>query len=71
MDDKTARKITKAQQHAQQALAAATDLPDWLEHTAPSAWDAEVIAAHAAVLEKAGCQLRRLLKDPAVIALID
>ena len=69
MDERTARKISRAQKHAQAALAAATDVPDWLEHTAPSFWDLDVLAAHAKTLEVAGCHLRRLIADAEIVRL--
>lgn len=63
MDAKTARKLVKCKGHVAAAKDVMIDLPDWVEHTDPSAWDPEVIAAHAKVLEAAGCHLRRLLTD--------
>lgn len=71
LTDKTQRKIAKARNLAQGALLAATDLPDWLEHTAPSAWDVEVLAAHAKALEASGCHLRRLLADAEIQSVVE
>ena len=66
MDTKTHRKIVKAQSLTDRAQTAIVDLPDWLEHTDPAAWDLDVLAAHAKVLEAAGCHLRRLIADPEI-----
>lgn len=63
MDTKTARKLDRCKGHVDAAQAAMVDLPDWVLHTDPSAWDAAVIRAHAKALEAAGCHLRRLLAD--------
>jgi hypothetical protein len=64
MDDKTTRKLNKCAAHVADLEASATvaDLTDWLA-TAPSAWDADVVRAHAKRLEATGCHLRRLLAD--------